>query len=728
MPTYLPNFKRIDANGVLRPNPKKVRFQNISADLKNLDQWLLWRYEWQPAANKGKGKWTKVPYQAKNPHALASSTNAATWSPFEKAKVAYLAGDADGVGFVLTESDPFVGVDLDKVLSPNAELSQEIAKIVSALDSYVEVSPSGVGIRIFVKASLVNLHGRKKGDIEIYDNGRYLTVTGDVYGLVKAVQDRQKEVEAFHHLVWPPRPSASLRQPVVPTDADDETVLERAQSNKTGAGFQKLWQGDFSAYPSQSEADLALCSYLRFETGDALRVDALFRKSGLYREKWNEVHYGDGTTYGQQTVETAMNGDVRQQKGSTPSRLTLQSQPTRPIRRYSVAELMERKLPPVNHLVPGLVPTGLSVLASRPKMGKSWLVLDLCLAAAIGGRFLDNNVEKSDVLYLALEDNPRRLQKRLGQLLGTKKPPANFDLWNDCASLDKGGLDDIATWLDEHPKARLIVIDTWVKVAPKKASSADDYTHVSEVLGVLQKIALEREVAILLVHHTKKPFMGSGDVFDQVLGSTALTGIADATLVLTRERMEADAVLSVTGRDIDEHKVALSFDKESGRWSVAGSAEFLAIPSEQRKVYDAIRKGINTPGELAKHLEKSPSNVSNLLKKLVHRGLVTTDGNVGGFYSVNSSEMNECGGMNKDSEASEMNETSEMNEVSEFHDTSLPVVKKNEMAESVKLSSSTVQIPSAPTVISPTSPTSLVFAVEEESEQKEQFAPARGVI
>lgn len=303
--------------------PSRIDFKAIPEELTALRRWAVWKTEARD------GKPTKVPYQARRPETKARSDDLRTWAYFDKAREAFEAGGFDGIFFATSPDDPIVGVDLDGVFDPETgEMQEEAARIIDQLASYTEISPSGKGVRIFLKGCLNSLIGRKKGQVEVYDRGRFLSVTGNVYGPLGGVVERQAELEAFHLTVWPPKPPASPRRPTQPTNADDETVLERARNNATGAKFGRLWNGDISDYPKgngeydHSAADLALCNRLRFETGDPVRVDELFRKSGLMREKWDEVHYADGTTYGQHTVEKAMDGDVRGQRASvtTPPR------------------------------------------------------------------------------------------------------------------------------------------------------------------------------------------------------------------------------------------------------------------------------------------------------------------------------------------------------------------------------------------------------------------------
>ncbi len=149
----------------------KLQPNNIPDELKQYDQWVVWK------AVHRDDKITKVPYDAKSgEHAKANDPN--TWSSFDKAWDAYESGLYTGIGFVLTKDDPFCGWDLDHCRDVETEKIEDWAKdIVDRLGGYTEASPSGTGLRIIVKAKLPP-RGRKKGNIEIYENGRYLTMTG----------------------------------------------------------------------------------------------------------------------------------------------------------------------------------------------------------------------------------------------------------------------------------------------------------------------------------------------------------------------------------------------------------------------------------------------------------------------------------------------------------------------------------------------------------------------
>ena len=232
---------------------------------------------------------------------------------------------------------------------------------------------------------------------------------------------------------------------------------------------------------------------------------------------------------------------------------------------WDARDLMATDFPAPKWAVPGVICEGLSLLAGPPKVGKSWLSLDLALSVAGGGQaFGAIPVRPGPVLYLALEDTPRRLKSRVGMLLGTRDIPAGLDIATEWPTLPTGGAQAIATWCDAHPDARLIVIDVFAKIrgpVPAGMSAYDaDYTAV----GYAKRVADNYSIAIVLVHHVRKA--GSEDFLQEVSGTNGIAGAADATLVLKRARGQADGILHITGRDVEEAEHALTIDPETRRW------------------------------------------------------------------------------------------------------------------------------------------------------------------
>lgn len=282
-------------------------------ELIELDQWLCYRLEW----NEERGKNDKKPVNPRNGR-LAQSNNPRTWGTFAQAVARAEAGNADGVGFVFTEADPYAGIDLDHCLgeeeadadgAPTKPVEPWAQEIVERLASYTEESPSGTGLHIIIRATLPP-GGRKNERVEMYDSGRFFTVTGESWGISSVVEARQSEVEALHAEQFPPKvttPQNGAQKPTQPVDLDDQQLIEKAKNAKNGAKFERLYSGNTNGYGSQSEADLSLCGIFAFWTGgDAQRVDRLFRGSGLMRDKWDSKRYADGRTYGEATVALAV--------------------------------------------------------------------------------------------------------------------------------------------------------------------------------------------------------------------------------------------------------------------------------------------------------------------------------------------------------------------------------------------------------------------------------------
>ncbi|MGW5176337.1 AAA family ATPase [Streptomyces sp. NPDC004082] len=237
----------------------------------------------------------------------------------------------------------------------------------------------------------------------------------------------------------------------------------------------------------------------------------------------------------------------------------------RPRTAWTADQLMAANFPEPKWAVPGILAEGVSVLAGPPKVGKSWLSLGLGLSVAAGGNAFDSvPVQGGPVLYLALEDTPRRLQTRMGKLLGGQPAPAGLTLVTECPPFPQGGMEAIAQWLERNPDARMVVIDVFAKMrgnAPQGVSAYDaDYVAV----GYAKRLADHYGVAVVLVHHVRKA--ASEDFLTEVSGTNGIAGAADATLVLKRARGQADGILHVTGRDVDEAEYALSFQPASGAW------------------------------------------------------------------------------------------------------------------------------------------------------------------
>jgi primase-polymerase (primpol)-like protein len=226
----------------------------------------------------------------------------------------------DGIGFVLTGED-LVALDLDRCIATGRDgavragdlggIDPWARAIARELDSYTELSPSGHGLRVFVRATLPPGLGNRRGCFEVYDRARYVTVTGDHLAMMpRTIELRQSALDVVlaRMLAAHPVMTALARAPIAAV-AGDDVLLERARSARNGEHFRALFdRGELAAFGNDhSRADLALCSMLAFWCGsDAVRVERLFRRSALFREKWDERHRSSGETYGQMTVAKAL--------------------------------------------------------------------------------------------------------------------------------------------------------------------------------------------------------------------------------------------------------------------------------------------------------------------------------------------------------------------------------------------------------------------------------------
>ncbi len=276
--------------------------------------------------------------------------------------------------------------------------------------------------------------------------------------------------------------------------------------------------------------------------------------------------------------------------------------------------------------VPGLLAEGLNLLVGAPKLGKSWLCLGLGLAVASGGRALGKiEVEQGDVLYAALEDTPRRLQSRLTSVLGRDPAPARLNI---TTALSRGGqaIELLDGWLDDHPQARLVIVDTLAKVRPPADGRQSVYEGDYAAIGALKALADQRGVCVLVVHHTRKA--AADDVIDEVSGSTGITGAADGIIVAKRARNTAEAVLSVTGRDIAEAEYGMSWWAERCQWTLTDEpAMVTSMGSTRRRILAHVTANPGaTPSDIAAATGMALGTVKVNVRRMVESDQLDTTG------------------------------------------------------------------------------------------------------
>lgn len=235
-----------------------------------------------------------------------------------------------------------------------------------------------------------------------------------------------------------------------------------------------------------------------------------------------------------------------------------------------------------------MIPEGLTLFAGAPKVGKSWLALDLGVAVASGGKaFGKIDVEPGPVLYLALEDTPRRLQKRLRQVLAGSPAPGGLVLGIECPPLPAGGYQRIEQWLRRESEPRLVIIDVFERVRGPNLVNQSAYAADYAAARNVKALADCYGCSVIVITHVRK--MSSADYLSEISGTLGLPGAADTICILKRSRGEADGLLQITGRDVEENEYALRFDGKLGAWQLLGEAATLGVSDTRRKILDWIR-------------------------------------------------------------------------------------------------------------------------------------------
>ncbi len=296
----------------------------------------------------------------------------------------------------------------------------------------------------------------------------------------------------------------------------------------------------------------------------------------------------------------------------------------------SIDELLTRDWPETPWLVNGLIPQGLILLAGKAKLGKSWLCLQLAQAVATGGMFLGVQVDRAAVLYLALEDNPRRIAQRAKlQGWGVWRGRCDFaylgdvrDLWPLC----RRSADRLAEII-EAGNYKLVIVDTLSRLYK---GDQNDVSASTDALSPLQAVAMRTGVTVILVdHHNKlKQNEETLDPVTDVLGSTGKGAVADAIMGLYRIEGRPGAILALTGRDVEEKRLALFFDKNTHTWQDTGmDYRTLRLSDARRAVLDAVADmGAATCQEVADALGQDKSNVHKTLSALLREGFLAKSG------------------------------------------------------------------------------------------------------
>ena len=301
------------------------------------------------------------------------------------------------------------------------------------------------------------------------------------------------------------------------------------------------------------------------------------------------------------------------------------------VRMVNAQDLRSKEFQPIKWAVPGFLPSGLSILGAPPKTGKSILALQISLGVSIGGYVLGKiQVERGDVLYLALEDNERRLQERIesSNAVDENDNLSRLTLVYTIPRQHEGGLEFITWWLENHPEARLVIIDTLQKFRKQLSNKANVYAEDYDVISEMKKVADKFDVAFLIIHHLKKLNPKDEltmDWIDSFSGSAGISGSADALFVLKRARSSVNGKLYRTGRDVEEKEFWLTLDGFG--WSLDGEAEAFTLPEWKKQIVDYLKDHATiTPIELAQAYNMNVNTARSNLQRLFKEGKLEKTG------------------------------------------------------------------------------------------------------
>lgn len=290
--------------------------------------------------------------------------------------------------------------------------------------------------------------------------------------------------------------------------------------------------------------------------------------------------------------------------------------------RWTVAELYDAELPETHWVVPGHMPIGLGILGGRPKLGKSWLMLQTASAKGTGGKLFDQDVTRGAVLYLALEDSSRRLQERIRNMNIPRD--ALITLVREWKPLHKGGLDDLLIEIEGNDYS-LVVIDTLTRALP--GVDQNEAETIGPIMARLQAMAMNRDMGIYAVDHTRKPNGMYSDPIDDIMASTAKTAVADVVLALYKERGKKGANLRGRGRDIEEIDLRMFWDPLTYSWQSMGSNAEFEMTEQYGKILAILDDlGRANASEIAKAAGEDYGNTYKRLQQLANSGQIRRDG------------------------------------------------------------------------------------------------------
>ena len=511
--------------------------QNIPPSLRSMPQWVCWR---SVIRNE---RPTKEPIDPHN-GLLARTNDPSTWSDFETAwqhfESSHTATGLSGIGFVFTADDPFAGVDMDDCLDESGDYIWG-ADIVSDFDTYIEVSPSGTGVKVFLQGSKPAFAKCRKdgfgplmvGKVEVYDKGRFFTVTGRrLSGSPAKVHECQGSLNELCEQLWP--------QPMIES-------VEKSNPSDTGlddclAALLKLTVSDHS--DGSHRLFVSCCRCVEHDLSDdaAIRCIRQYTAARPFPQDWTDADIAKRLRDAEKTCNRgeALGGRDSSESGTLDPKFTPQIKP--------VGELISAFPVLREPMIEGLLRVGetMNVIAP-PKLGKSWLVLDLAMAVATGRNWLDTYpTHLGNVLLLDNELHAETSANRIPRVASARGIPT--ESLSDSLFIDnlRGRLPDINS-LDSYFDGfkpgffRMIILDAFYRFMPKDTDENSN-GNVTDLYNVLDRYAAKLQCSFVLVHHASKGNQSVKSVTDVGAGAGSQSRATDTHLVL-RHHQEPGCVV-----------------------------------------------------------------------------------------------------------------------------------------------------------------------------------------
>ena len=646
----------------INPNFSQV----IPAELLGAKEYLNWKY----LLNK-KQKQLKVPVDVNGVAKSYDDPNILKPLP-NVFKTAQSNGWGIGIslndGLCITEngvSGYLWCVDFDGFSELNgSNVDTGVIEMLDGFNSYTEMSPSDTGFKVFILSDknpttkmkvlfsesdfakdFPDVDKYRNRAVEIFSKNLFLAMTGELFSSSRYKKLRFVNSDELEQLIDNldmvakrdgglgfnlPTPSnaptasspksanrltiESLNLVLSFIDADDEQTWSDVV-NAVARLYVEDGRDAFHAYSKKS---------IKYEEAESnKRYDRALKEVGLRPEGYGTKRLLDLARSNPKWTNPVLENEL----DNPPQEVVAKEIQKNWRQGITASELSGKTFEPLMWVVQDILPEGCYLLSARPKVGKSWLSLQISLAVALGESTLGKKVVKGKAIYLALEDNQRRLQDRLQQLRPNGYNTDNLLLYTQWAQFDQGGIEELVELIKrEQPK--LVVIDTLAKV---RAASRNNHVYENDykTLAPLTALASTYRMCILIVTHNRKG-KSENDALEQVSGSLGLTGAVDGALVIDGIRTDKQYKMSLIGRDIPNDDELAIERKPNGEWQILGNATQVFVSEERKAVLDLLHfkpEGLK-PKEIAEMLDKKPSAVRKLLTTMVSTGqLISNNGN-----------------------------------------------------------------------------------------------------